>query len=58
MRKPFEVMRRLVGLVKPLAPVMILAIALGVLGFFSATAISALTAYGLASAYTGGRIHP
>ena len=58
MRKPFEVMRRLVGLVKPLAPVMILAIALGVLGFFSATAISALTAYGLASAYTGGRIYP
>lgn len=53
MRKPLEVMGRLVGMVKPLAPVMALAIALGVLGFFSATAISALTAYGLASAYFG-----
>lgn len=58
MRKPLEVMGRLVGMVKPLAPVMTLAITLGVLGFFSATAISALTAYGLASAYFDGWIAP
>lgn len=58
MRKPLEVMGRLVGMVKPLAPVMVLAIALGVLGFISAAAISALTAYGLASAYMGGWIPP
>lgn len=58
MRKPLEVMGRLVGMVKPLAPVMALAIALGVLGFISATAISALTAYGLASAYFGEWIAP
>lgn len=58
MRKPMEVMGRLIGLVKPLAPVMALAIALGVLGFFSATAISALTAYGLASAYFGVWVGP
>ena len=53
MRKPLAVMGRLIGMIKPLAPVMVLAITLGVLGFFSATAISALTAYGLASAYFG-----
>lgn len=58
MRKPLEVMARLVGMVKPLAPVMALAITLGVLGFFSATAISALTAYGLASAFFGEWIAP
>lgn len=47
MRKHTRTMFQLIGMVKPLIPVMALAILLGVLGFIAATAISTITAFGL-----------
>ncbi len=46
-RSNFSIMARLVGLTKPLVPVMLLAIALGVLGFFAAIFLTVFAAYGL-----------
>lgn len=49
-------MLQLIGMVKPLMGVMLLAIFLGVLGFLSATAISTITALGLVSLAKGEAI--
>ena len=46
-RSNFSIMARLVGLTKPLLPVMALAIVLGVLGFFAAIFLTVFAAYGL-----------
>ncbi len=44
-RSSFNVMARLIGLVKPLAPVMIIAIAMGSFGYFCASFITVFGAY-------------
>ncbi len=46
-RSGLNVMMRLVGLTRPLLPVMALAVALGVLGFFAAIFLTVFAAYGL-----------
>lgn len=46
-RKGIQIMGQLVGLVRPLLPVMILAVALGVLGYLCAIFLTVLAAYGL-----------
>ena len=56
MRKHSQTMLQLIGMVKPLMGVMLLAIFLGVLGFLSATAISTITALGLVSLAKGEAI--
>ena len=53
MRKHSQTMLQLIGMVKPLMGVMLLAIFLGVLGFLSATAISTITALGLVNLAKG-----
>lgn len=55
-RSSLNIMARLVGLTRPLLPVMALAIVLGVLGFFAAIFLTVFAAYGLlglTGAYTG-----
>ena len=49
-RSNFSIMARLVGLTRPLLPVMALAIALGVLGFLAAIFLTVFAAYGLLNA--------
>ena len=49
-RSNFSIMARLVGLTRPLLPVMALAILLGVLGFFAAIFLTVFAAYGLLDA--------
>ena len=49
-RSNFSIMARLVGLTRPLLPVMALAIALGVLGFLAAIFLTVFAAYGLLDA--------
>ena len=49
-RSNFSIMARLVGLTRPLLPVMALAIVLGVLGFLAAIFLTVFAAYGLLSA--------
>ena len=49
-RSNFSIMARLVGLTRPLLPVMALAIVLGVLGFLAAIFLTVFTAYGLLNA--------
>lgn len=50
-RRPnFSIMARLVGLTRPLLPVMALAIVLGVLGFLAAIFLTVFAAYGLLNA--------
>ena len=49
-RSNFSIMARLVGLTRPLLPVMALAIGLGVLGFLAAIFLTVFAAYGLLSA--------
>ena len=49
-RSNFSIMARLVGLTRPLLPVMALAIVLGVLGFLAAIFLTVFAAYGLLNA--------
>ena len=49
-RSNFSIMARLVGLTRPLLPVMALAIVLGVLGFLAAIFLTVFAAYGLLGA--------
>ena len=49
-RSNFSIMARLVGLTRPLLPVMALAIVLGVLGFLAAIFPTVFAAYGLLGA--------
>ena len=49
-RSNFSIMARLVGLTRPLLPVMVLAIVLGVLGFLAAIFLTVFAAYGLLGA--------
>ena len=49
-RSNFSIMARLVGLTRPLLPVMALAIVLGVLGFLAAIFLTVFAAYGLLDA--------
>lgn len=49
-RSAFSIMARLVGLTRPLLPVMAFAIVLGVLGFFAAIFLTVFAAYGLLDA--------
>lgn len=49
-RSHFSIMARLVGLTRPLLPVMALAIVLGVLGFLAAIFLTVFAAYGLLNA--------
>ena len=49
-RSNFSIMARLVGLTRPLLPVMVLAIVLGVLGFLAAIFLTVFAAYGLLNA--------
>ena len=49
-RSNFSIMARLVGLTRPLFPVMALAIVLGVLGFLAAIFLTVFAAYGLLNA--------
>lgn len=49
-RSHFSVMAKLVGLTKPLLPVMLLAVTLGVLGFAAAIFLTVFAAYGLLDA--------
>ena len=49
-RSNFSIMARLVGLTRPLLPVMALAIVLGVLGFLAAIFLAVFAAYGLLGA--------
>jgi len=51
-RSGFNVMMRLIGLVRPMLPFMLLAIFLGVLGFSAATAITLLGGYGILTVLT------
>ena len=43
-RSPFEIVRRLIVLVKPMLPIMLAAIAMGVVGHFCATFITIFAA--------------
>ncbi len=55
-RSSLSIMARLVGLTRPLLPVMVLAVVLGVLGFFAAIFLTVFAAYGLlglTGAYSG-----
>ena len=54
-RKPLAVMRRLVGLVRPLAPYMALAVTLGVAGHLAAIFLTLFGAQGIAAA-SGGSV--
>lgn len=49
-RSSFQIMRRLIGLVAPLAPVMVLAILMGVAGFLTAIFITVFGGYALLDA--------
>lgn len=55
-RSHLSVMVRLVGLVKPLAPVMVLAVVLGVLGFLAAIFLTVFAAYGIVSVTGSWRV--
>ncbi len=46
-RSGLEIMAKLIGLIKPLLPIMLLAITLGVLGFLFAISLTILAGYGL-----------
>ena len=49
-RSPFEIVRRLIVLVKPMLPIMLAAIAMGVAGHFCATFITIFGGFGLLTA--------
>ena len=49
-RSPFEIVRRLIVLVKPMLPIMLAAIAMGVVGHFCATFITIFGGFGLLTA--------
>ncbi len=57
-RSNFNVMRRLITLVGPLAPFMVLAIVLGMLGFFAAIFLIVFGAYGMLAALDTARAIP
>ena len=52
-RSGFAIMRRLIGLVKPLLPIMCLAVILGVLGYLCAIFLTIAAGYGLLSGMMG-----
>ena len=49
-RSPFAIVRRLIVLVRPMLPVMLAAIAMGVAGYFCATFITIFGGFGLLAA--------
>ena len=44
-RKGIEIMMRLIGLVKPMLPIMIIAIILGILGYMCAISITVMAGF-------------